>query len=187
MLPRKIVRHHCPHTPRSANTGDTWNARISVRKYQKFQRLHTRTEELLYECKLRIKTGCPNNQPFEIPTIPVAHIRHILFKPSCLFGNNNVAFSLLSYSPCNPPPQRIHGATHNDPASLSPSTTKDRHVWHLSSEDLRQRMHQEHTRVVCTWSVKGLSVSRQLIKSGPFDLPVRWNKGQRCAFQPPEQ
>jgi hypothetical protein len=148
MLPRKIVRHHCPHTPRSANSGDTWNARISVRKYQKFQRMHTRTEEFLYECKLRIKTGYPNNQQFEITTIPVAHIRHILLKPSCLFGNNNVAFSLLSYSPCNPPPQRIHGATHNDPASLSPSTTKDRHVWHLSSEDRRQNAPGTHASSV---------------------------------------
>jgi hypothetical protein len=102
MLPRKIVRHHCPHTPLSANTGDTWNVRISVRKYQKFQRLHTRTEEFC-ECKLRIKTGY---QPFEIPTIPMAHIRLIIPKPkpSCLFGNNNVVVSLLSYSPSIPPP-----------------------------------------------------------------------------------
>lgn len=186
MLSRKIIRHHCPHTPRSANTGDTWNARISVRKYQKFQRMHTRTEEFLYECKLRIKTGYPNNQLFEIPTIPVAHIRHILFKPSCLFGNNNVAFSLLSYSPCNPPlpPPTVPRIMVQHPCPHPPLRTVMCNTW---VPRISVRMHQEHTRVVFTWSVKGLSVTRQLIKPGPFDLPVRWNKGQRCAFQPPEQ
>jgi hypothetical protein len=182
MLPRKIVRHHCSHTPLSANTGDTWNVRISVRKYQKFQRLHTRTEEFC-ECKLRIKTGY---QPFEIPTIPVAHIRLNIPKPkpSCLFGNNNVVFSLLSYPP--PPPHestvpRIM-AHHRCPHPPLRTVMCDTWVPRISV-----RMHQEHMRVVCPWSVKGLSVTRQLIKPGPFDLPVRWNKGQWCAFQPPEQ
>jgi len=73
MLPCIIVRHSCPHPPRSANTGETWIPRISVGKYQEFQGWYTRIEEFLNERMLRTYSGPSVNQLFEILITRLIH------------------------------------------------------------------------------------------------------------------